>query len=479
MNPTSGHPSDRIPGSPTDIRRPDRASGFPPRLPILLMSVLFLLSACRRSDPPAVGDPATDTGLDPAVRAHIGSWVAAAKAQPGDATVRARLGIALAANGLWKEARSAFQATAVLDPDEPLAPMYAAAALQELSDGPGSLREFKELTQRFPGFAPIWYRVGEASLRAGELQPAEQAFTTLTRLAPKESRGALGLAEVYFRRGESAQALPLAEQALRLDPGSKPAFYLLGQILRSLGRTNEARVAIAAGTGEGRQPMSDPWAETAPEEVRLLPGVFQQAEAMSALGRPEGAVALLERIRPFHPHHPGLLNQLGVALNRCGQPQKTLALLDPLSAADPKAAALRITRSHAHAQLGNQEAAISEAREAIQLAPRLAQSHLALANAYLAAEQDPEALLALEEASRCDPANAEILLEAATIRWRNLHEGGAALALLNKALEIQPALVPALRLSTEIQAATGDSEGSQRTMVVLRWLTSRSGERAP
>jgi tetratricopeptide (TPR) repeat protein len=357
--------------------------------------------------------------------------------------------------------------------------MYAATALQELSDGPGSLQEFKQLAQRFPGFAPIWYRVGEASLRAGELQPAEQAFTTLNRLAPKESRGALGLAEVYFRRGESAQALPLAEQALRLDPGSKPAFYLLGQILRSLGRTNEARVAIAAGTGEGRQPMSDPWAETAPEEVRLLPGVFQQAEAMSALGRPEGAVALLERIRPFHPHHPGLLNQLGVALNRCGQPQKTLALLDPLSAADPKAAALRITRSHAHAQLGNQEAAISEAREAIQLAPRLAQSHLALANAHLAAEQDPEALLALEEASRCDPANAEILLEAATIRWRNLHEGGAALALLNKALEIQPALVPALRLSAEIQAATGDSEGSQRTMVVLRWLTTRSGERAP
>ena len=114
MNPTSGHPSDRITGSPTDIRRSDRTSGFHPRLTILLVSVLFFLSACRRPEPPAVGDPATDTGLDPAVRAHIRNWVAAAKAQPGDATVRARLGIALAANGLWKEARSAFQATAVL-----------------------------------------------------------------------------------------------------------------------------------------------------------------------------------------------------------------------------------------------------------------------------------------------------------------------------------------------------------------------------
>ena len=55
----------------------------------------------------------------------------------------------------------------------------------------------------------------------------------------------------------------------------------------------------------------------------------------------------------------------------------------------------------------------------------------------------------------------------------------AAMALLNKALEIHPALVPALRLLVEIQAATGDSEGSQRTQGVLRWLTTRRGERAP
>jgi len=479
MNPKSGQPLNRIPGSPTDILSPNLNPGFRPGFTILMVSVLFLLSACRRPDPPAVGDPASDPALDPAVRAHVQTLVAAAKVQPRDATARAHLGIALAANGLWNDARLAFQATAALDPDEPLAPMYAAAALQELSDGPGSLREFRELAQRFPGFAPIWYRVGEASLRAGELQPAEHAFATLTRLAPKESRGALGLAEIHFRRGEANQALPLAEQALRLDPGSKPAFYLLGQILRSLGRTNEARLAIAAGTGEARQPMSDPWAEAAPEQVRLLPGVFQQAEALSALGRPEGAVALLERIRPFHPNHPGLLNQLGVALNRSGQPQKALALLDPLSAADPKAVALRITRSHAHAQLGNQEAALSEAREAVHLAPRLSQSHLALANAHLAAEQDSETLLALEEASGCDPANAEILLEAATIRWRNLHEGAPAMALLNQALEIHPALVPALRLLAEIQGATGDSEGSLRTTSVLRWLAARSGERAP
>lgn len=445
----------------------------------LLVSALLFLAACSRPEPPPVGDPASGSGIDPAVKAHVGSLADTARSRPRDPQARAMLGIALAANGLWQEARLAFQATAILDPREPLATMYAAVALQELSDGPGSLKEFRSVADRFPDFAPVWYRVGEASLRLGDLVPAEEAFSRLTRLAPKESRGPLGLAEVRFREGKAAEALPLAEQALALEPGSRPALYLLGQILRALGRNEEARITIDAGTGEARQPMPDLWAEAAPEQVRLLPGVFQQAEALSAAGRPESAVVLLERALPFHPGHPGLLNQLGVALNRCGRPRRTLDLLDPVILADPKAVAPRITRSHARAQLGDLEGALSDAREAVHLAPRLAQSHLALANTHLAAEQDAEALLALDEASRCDPANAEILVESANIRWRNLHEPGPALESLRKALEIHPAQIPALRLRAEIQTSIGDASGAERTTGVLRWLASRTGNRTP
>ncbi|MFM7802934.1 MAG: tetratricopeptide repeat protein, partial [Verrucomicrobiota bacterium] len=107
----------------------------------------------------------------------------------------------------------------------------------------------------------------------------------------------------------------------------------------------------------------------------------------------------------------------------------------------------------------------------------LAQSHLALANAHLAAEQDAEALSALDEASRCDPANAEILLESATIRWRNLRDAAAALALLDRAIDLQPSLVPALRLRAEVQETIGDREGARRTTGVIRWLAARTGGR--
>ncbi|MFM7553834.1 MAG: hypothetical protein ACKPAH_00815, partial [Verrucomicrobiota bacterium] len=103
--------------------------------------------------------------------------------------------------------------------------------------------------------------------------------------------------------------------------------------------------------------------------------------------------------------------------------------------------------------------------------------HLALANAYLAAEQDAEALSALDEASRCDPANAEILLESATIRWRNLRDAAVALALLDRAIDLQPSLVPALRLRAEVQETIGDREGARRTTGVIRWLAARTGGR--
>ena len=68
-------------------------------------------------------------------------------------------------------------------------------------------------------------------------------------------------------------------------------------------------------------------------------------------------------------------------------------------------------------------------------------------------------------------------MESANIRWRNLHEPGPALELLQKALEIHPAQMPALRLRAEIQTAIGDSAGAERTTGALRWLMARTSTR--
>ncbi len=428
--------------------------------------------------PPAlpVADLVQPERLDPMVRQHVEEVMTLVRRNPRDPMARATLGIALAANGLWKEARQVFLDVARQDSREPLAPMYAAVALEEQSDAPGALREFRELVRRFPEFPQGWYRVGELSLRSGELDAAEAAFQRVVQLTPKEWRGPAGLAEIRLRQGRAADAVPLLERAVGLDRSAKPALYLLGQAYRATGRTNEARLAIAAGTGESRQPMPDPWGEAAPNHLRALPDLLQQADALSNAGRPDFAVQLLQKAVPFHPSHPGLLPQLAVALNRSGRAAQALPILDRLIQQDPKAAAPRITRAFTRDLLGQPAAAIEDAREAIRLAPRMSQAHLALADALLAQEKDREAVAALEEAIRCDPGNAEIHVELAEITWRNLGDKTRALEELRRAIELNPALIRGQVAMAWLQLELKDRDGARATTAVVRKLAPQSRE---
>ena len=466
--------------SPSRLRSAALVSNSPIRWWLLLVFGVVLASfgGFLWMRPPLlpVADLDHPEKLDPMVRQHVEEVLSLVRKNPRDSIARATLGMAMAANGLWKEARPVFLDVARQDLKEPLAPMYAAVALEEQSDTAGALREFRELVRRFPEFPQGWYRVAESSLRSGDLDAAEMAFQKLVQLAPKEWRGPAGLAEIRIRRGRHAEAVPLLEQAVSLDRTSKPALYLLGQAYRAVGRTNEARLAIAAGSGESRQPMPDPWGEAAPNHIRALPDLLQQADALSTAGRPDFAVQLLQKALPFHPTHPGLLLQLAVAMNRSGRAAQALPILDRLVLQDPKAVAPRITRAFTRDLLGQPAAGIEDAREAIRLAPRMSQAHLALADALLAQEKDREAVGALEEAIRCDPGNAEIHVELAEITWRNLNDKAGGLDHLRQAVELDPALVRARVAMAWLQLELKDREGARGTVAVVRKLAPQSRE---
>lgn len=429
--------------------------------------------------PPALPVPVLERaeGLDPMVRHHVEEIRALVQARPRDPQARATLGIALAANGLWSDARQAFLDTVRQSPGEPLAYLYAAVALQETSDPAGALREFESVTQRFPDFAPGWYRVGEMKLRSGDLESAQAAFQRLRELAPREWRGPAGLGEIRFRQGRSADAIPLLESALTMDPSAKPALYLLGQAYRAVGRTNEARVAIAAGSGEARQPMPDPWGDAAPGHVRALPDLLVQADGLATGGRPDLAVRMLRQMLPYHATNASLLNQYAIALNRSGQADQALPVLESLLKRDPGAIPPRITRVYSLNLLGRPAEGEAEAREAIRLAPGLAQAYLALADALLAAEKDTAAVEALMDAVKRDPGNAEIPIELGEIWWRNLRNPTAAVKYLEQAIELNPASVRAYLLLGSLQLERGDRTAARHAADILRRLAPDLPER--
>jgi eukaryotic-like serine/threonine-protein kinase len=425
-----------------------------------------------------VARPAQSATLDPQVRAYVEHMASLVEADPRHPAKRATLGLAYAANELWAEARQTFLDAARLDPDQPLAPLYAAVAREELGDLAGAMPEFRLLTEQYPAFAPGWYRLGDSALRTGDLPLAETAFNNLVRLAPTEWRGPAGLGEVRLRQGQPNEAIRWLEQARGLDPAARGGVYLLGQAYRAVGRTNEARLAVALGGNDFRQPMPDPWSEQAPRHMRRLPDQLAQAEELANQGRPDLGVALLQQAHQFHPNHPGLTVQLAVALNRAGQPAQALPLLDRVLQSDPKSIAARIARSHALAQLGQGQAALTEAQAATALDPKLAQAHLAVANALLAREMDQEAVESLRTAAACDPRNGEIQLEIGTVLWRNLADPAGAHAHFLQAVELAPALPRAMVQLGLLQLALGQRGAARESLARLQSMAPGSPETA-
>ncbi len=415
------------------------------------------------SPPPPLVRPAAGVTLDSQVRGYLDELISEVERYPSDPDRRKNLGLAYAANGLWSEARETFLGLKSMVPQQPLAPMYAAVALQELSDEAGAWREFLQVTSNFPAFAPGWYRVGEAALRRGDHPKVEQAFERLMALAPREWRGPAGLGELRLSQGRLEEAQLLLEKAIHMDFSAKPAHYLLGQVYRNLGRTNEAQLALDLGSGENRLPMPDEWSEEAPSHMRLLPDQLAQAEELSERGQPEQAVQLLRRALPFHGEQPELLNGLAIASNRAGQSIEALGYVNRALQADPKSVAALVTRALVQARLGRFDAGRMDAEEALRLAPCLTQAHLAMAELWLSQDADRKAISALEDALRCDPKNADIHVEIGDILWHNLGEKGSAMKHYRSAVSIHPAHAHAWSCLGQLQWETGDSIAARQT----------------
>jgi len=282
----------------------------------------------KRSEPPFLIPASADLEqLDPQLRAYLVEKLNWVREKPRDAERRATLGLVYAANGLWEWARDAFRNVTQLDPNQPLAQMYVAVATQELGDLKEAIRLYRELTVRFPDFAPGYYRLGDGSLRAGEVAQAEAAFGRLISLAPNEWRGYAGLGDVKLRGGQYAEATQALQKAVQLAPEEKIAHQLLGLAYRGLGRTRDAEMELSRGLNAEHYPMLDAWSATAAQHMKLLPDLYDMAKQYSAAGNPAKAVEILEGARTFHPGDTGVMNHLAAAYNQSGQPQKARALL--------------------------------------------------------------------------------------------------------------------------------------------------------
>ena len=73
-----------------------------------------------------------------------------------------------------------------------------------------------------------WNDFGIGLLLQGDLRGAEAAFTKVVAMDPPYADGPVNVARVHIQEGNMAAAIPMLEQALKIDPKLAKTHYFMG-----------------------------------------------------------------------------------------------------------------------------------------------------------------------------------------------------------------------------------------------------------
>jgi non-specific serine/threonine protein kinase len=149
---------------------------------------------------------------------------------------------------------------------------------------------------------------------------AEKAFEAAVQLDSNLFEAYYFHARHCFVRGESARAVALYEQAMRVRPEDYQSRLLMAQIYDDLGRPDDARAARLRGI------------ELAEEHLKLNPddarAVYMAANGMAALGQPERGRQWADRALAMRPDDAMLLYNVGCIYSLLGCVEEAITALE-------------------------------------------------------------------------------------------------------------------------------------------------------
>ena len=229
---------------------------------------------------------------------------------PGNHTAQAALLWLLAAEGRAVEAAERARALSTEHAAVAAYPLYRGRFLRASGDVEGAVEAFREALRRDPGFLTPYPELADALLAQGRaseavwvmdtlsrhkryrLSPAEHLRLGAARLAAGRGEGAidaferarwqvaaddplaqparLGLAAALLVAGETARALALMDEAAGAGPLPAASALDRGRALRAVGRTEEARAALARVAEDAASPPA--LREAARRDLAMLGG---------------------------------------------------------------------------------------------------------------------------------------------------------------------------------------------------------------
>lgn len=366
------------------------------------------------------------------------------------------------------------------------------------------LERLREQAKSQPRDANAQTELGQALLRAGQLDDAERALKKAAQLQRGSIAAAYEVLKVTFERGDhraargacatfkktaagspyehlcfarafliwhrSSRAIEYLDAALALDADHEESLLALGDAERLSGNydaaerayqrvRNVAPTRVEASLGLAKVAIARGDQARGIELLRAtLATTAHWPEVNFELGRllegPE-ALDLLRRAVALRANWDVAELALGDALLTAGHAAESEQAATQVIARNPRLAEAHTLLGRARQAQGNSTGAEQALTEALTLVPNLPEATLARADLFAQTERYEEAFAEYQKAAGLRPLDAEPLLRAARLCVQTQRLSLAA-AFLDRALDRAPQLAAALALYGDVMAARGD-----------------------
>ena len=345
-----------------------------------IITALLSLGGCAQVEEPVAPQ---SNSPDKDLSIYLDGLLETARAMPTSALARGRLGMAYDVNGLQEEALLTYQQAAALDSTDFRWPYYSAHLVVKGGEYDQALVLLERALNIDNKYAPGWLWRGSWLLKAGLYEEAIAAFERANELNPGvESE--FGLAQVLIPLGRYNEALEKLNTVLKFT--THPYIYrTLGEVLRALDRTDEARIAMIRGKEAAALDYTDNLLASRSDHLRGHSS-FQYAQQLSASGRPNEALVILQRLQIYYPENScgseegivlscNLMNSSGIAYDRAGLPSRALEILHRGIKLNEDYIPFHITLGNLYRRQGNLAKALEHIDRAIVLNPARGYTH--------------------------------------------------------------------------------------------------------
>ena len=315
-------------------------------LPTVVAAVVAALAvgACGRiggggAELPAPPDLA---GRTPAVAAHVRAAYTEAAGQRRSAAAVGALCGAYQADLFFDDAVRCYDALAAID--DGWRWQYARALIDiELGGDERLADRLRAIAAAAPDFAPVWLRLGDAEFKAARYDAAAEAWRRAATLPPPDpapgdgpphvaevplsAYASLGLARVALVTGDPSSAREILERVVATSPSFGPAFRLLADCYRALGREPDAERAVyQAGRRPAFTPFADPIVDGLTRQSRNSTLLLRVASDATLTVNAAWSTYLVRRAVEFDPANPDAVLKLARVLRALDRNEEALTL---------------------------------------------------------------------------------------------------------------------------------------------------------